>query len=97
VATIGRQLGISGPTRFVGRETELAVLTQALERVGAGHGQVVVIVGMALAECVGCDHGCVQVPERDIPLRWRLSGNRDHLRAEDLSLHGHGSPWLLQA
>jgi Adenylate and Guanylate cyclase catalytic domain/AAA ATPase domain len=36
-----------GLTRFVGRETELAVLTQALERAGAGHGQVVAIVGEA--------------------------------------------------
>jgi class 3 adenylate cyclase len=36
-----------GLTRFVGRETELAALTQALERAGAGHGQVVAIVGEA--------------------------------------------------
>src|SRR5262249_18174947 len=36
-----------GLTRFVGRETELAVLGQALERSGAGHGQVVAIVGEA--------------------------------------------------
>ena len=36
-----------GLTRFVGRETELAVLTQALERAGTGHGQVVAIVGEA--------------------------------------------------
>ena len=46
---------------------------------------------------VGCEHGCVQVRERNIPLRWRLSGNSDHLRVEDFSLHGQGSPWLLQA
>jgi predicted ATPase/class 3 adenylate cyclase len=36
-----------GLTRFVGRETELAVLVQALERAGAGHGQVVALVGEA--------------------------------------------------
>jgi class 3 adenylate cyclase len=36
-----------GLTRFVGREAELAVLTQALGRAGAGHGQVVAIVGEA--------------------------------------------------
>jgi class 3 adenylate cyclase/tetratricopeptide (TPR) repeat protein len=36
-----------GLTRFVGRETELAVLTQALERAGTGHGQVMAIVGEA--------------------------------------------------
>ena len=36
-----------GFTRFVGREMELVALTQALERAGAGHGQVVAIVGEA--------------------------------------------------
>jgi hypothetical protein len=34
-------------TRFVGRQPELAALQQALERAGAGHGQVVAIVGEA--------------------------------------------------
>ena len=36
-----------GLTRFVGREPELAALGQALERAGAGHGQVVAVVGEA--------------------------------------------------
>jgi class 3 adenylate cyclase/tetratricopeptide (TPR) repeat protein len=36
-----------GLTRFVGREAELAALVQALERAGAGHGQVVAVVGEA--------------------------------------------------
>jgi class 3 adenylate cyclase/tetratricopeptide (TPR) repeat protein len=36
-----------GLTRFVGRQTELEALHQALERVRAGHGQVVAIVGEA--------------------------------------------------
>jgi class 3 adenylate cyclase len=36
-----------GLTRFVGRDTELAALVQALERAGAGHGQVVAVVGEA--------------------------------------------------
>jgi class 3 adenylate cyclase/tetratricopeptide (TPR) repeat protein len=36
-----------GLTRFIGRETELGVLTQALEQVGAGHGQMVAAVGEA--------------------------------------------------
>jgi class 3 adenylate cyclase len=36
-----------GLTRFVGRQTELASLQQALERAGAGHGQVVALVGEA--------------------------------------------------
>src|SRR6266852_5061801 len=36
-----------GLTRFVGRDTEFAALIQALERAGAGHGQVVAVVGEA--------------------------------------------------
>src|SRR5262249_43294442 len=36
-----------GLTRFVGRQQELAALQQALERTGAGHGQVVALVGEA--------------------------------------------------
>jgi class 3 adenylate cyclase/tetratricopeptide (TPR) repeat protein len=36
-----------GLTRFVGRQQELAALQQALERAGAGHGQVVAMVGEA--------------------------------------------------
>jgi class 3 adenylate cyclase/tetratricopeptide (TPR) repeat protein len=34
-----------GLTRFVGRQQELLALQQALERAGAGHGQVVALVG----------------------------------------------------
>jgi class 3 adenylate cyclase len=36
-----------GLTRFVGRDPELDALTQALARAGAGHGQVVALVGEA--------------------------------------------------
>jgi class 3 adenylate cyclase/tetratricopeptide (TPR) repeat protein len=36
-----------GLTRFVGRQTELEVLRQALTQAGAGHGQVVAMVGEA--------------------------------------------------
>ena len=36
-----------GLTRFVGRDTEFAALVQALEQAGAGHGQVVAVVGEA--------------------------------------------------
>jgi predicted ATPase len=36
-----------GLTRFVGRDTELAALVQALAWTGAGHGQVVAVVGEA--------------------------------------------------
>jgi len=38
---------VRGLTRFVGRDTEMAALGQALERAGAGHGQVVAVVGEA--------------------------------------------------
>jgi AAA ATPase domain len=34
-----------GRTRFVGRQTELEMLRQALERAGDGHGQVVAVIG----------------------------------------------------
>src|SRR5262249_4635593 len=36
-----------GLTRFVGRQTELVALHQALERAGSGHGQVVALIGEA--------------------------------------------------
>jgi predicted ATPase len=36
-----------GLTRFVGRQTELALLEAALAQAGAGHGQVVAVVGEA--------------------------------------------------
>ena len=36
-----------GLTRFVGRETELVAVQQALARAEAGHGQVVALVGEA--------------------------------------------------
>src|SRR5262245_21454311 len=36
-----------GLTRFVGRETELTALGQALDRAGIGHGQVVAVIGEA--------------------------------------------------
>jgi tetratricopeptide (TPR) repeat protein len=52
-----------GLTRFVGRDTEFAALVQALERAGAGYGQVVAVVGEAgvgksrlVYECVHSHH-----------------------------------------
>src|SRR6516162_9290448 len=47
-SAIRRRLQVSaarGLTRFVGRQHELESLQQTLERAGAGHGQVVAIVG----------------------------------------------------
>jgi predicted ATPase/class 3 adenylate cyclase len=49
-STIRRRLQASaarGLTRFVGRQQELMALQRALEHVGAGHGQVVAMVGEA--------------------------------------------------
>ena len=52
-----------GLTRFVGRQQELAALQQALAQAGAGHGQVVAVVGEAgvgksrlVYECVHSHH-----------------------------------------
>jgi tetratricopeptide (TPR) repeat protein len=54
---------VRGLTRFVGRETEMAALAQALAQAGAGHGQVVAAVGEAgvgksrlVYECVHAQH-----------------------------------------
>ena len=49
-----------GLTRFVGRETELAALVQALERARAGHGQVVAVVGEAGVGKSRLVYECVQ-------------------------------------
>jgi class 3 adenylate cyclase/tetratricopeptide (TPR) repeat protein len=49
-STIRRRLQASaarGFTRFVGRQQELVALQQTLEQAGAGHGQVVALVGEA--------------------------------------------------
>jgi class 3 adenylate cyclase/tetratricopeptide (TPR) repeat protein len=50
VSALRRRLQVAaarGLTRFVGRQAELAVLHQALEQAGSGHGQVVAAVGEA--------------------------------------------------
>jgi predicted ATPase len=56
-------MAAQGLTRFVGRDTELAALVQALERAKAGHGQVVAVVGEAgvgksrlVYECIHSHH-----------------------------------------
>jgi class 3 adenylate cyclase/tetratricopeptide (TPR) repeat protein len=51
-----------GLTRFVGRETERAALVQAVERAGAGHGQVVAVVGEAGVGKSHLVYECVHVP-----------------------------------
>jgi class 3 adenylate cyclase len=65
-STIRRRLQASaarGLTRFVGREAELTAVRQALKQAGAGHGQVVAVVGEAgvgksrlVYECVHTHH-----------------------------------------
>src|SRR2546430_13436551 len=65
-STIRRRLQASaarGLTRFVGRQQELTALQQALVQAGAGHGQVVALVGEAgvgksrlVYECVHSHH-----------------------------------------
>jgi class 3 adenylate cyclase/tetratricopeptide (TPR) repeat protein len=49
-STIRRRLQASaarGLTRFVGRQQELTALQQGLEQAGAGHGQIVAVIGEA--------------------------------------------------
>jgi predicted ATPase/class 3 adenylate cyclase len=58
-----------GLTRFVGRQTELAALQQALERAGAGHGQVVALVGEAGVGKSRLVYECVRAPQTQ---GWRV-------------------------
>ena len=53
---------VRGLTRFVGRDTELAALGQALERAGGGHGQVVAVVGEAGVGKSRLVYECVHAP-----------------------------------
>ena len=53
---------VRGLTRFVGRDTELAALGQALERAGAGQGQVVAVVGEAGVGKSRLVYECVHSP-----------------------------------
>src|SRR5439155_11935397 len=53
---------VRGLTRFVGRDTELAALVQALERAGAGQGQVVAVVGEAGVGKSRLVYECVRSP-----------------------------------
>ena len=60
-----------GLTRFVGREAELAALRQVLDQAGAGHGQVVAIVGDAGVGKSRLVYEC-PVPPRRAGARWRV-------------------------
>ena len=53
---------VRGLTRFVGRDTELTALGQALKRVGAGQGQVVAVVGEAGVGKSRLVYECVRSP-----------------------------------
>src|ERR687886_767712 len=53
-----------GLTRFVGRQQALAVPEQAPERAGAGHGQVVAVVGEAGVGKSRLVYECVQAAHR---------------------------------
>jgi predicted ATPase/class 3 adenylate cyclase len=58
-----------GLTRFVGRQTEVATLHQALERAGAGHGQVVALVGEAGVGKSRLVYECIHAPQTQ---GWRV-------------------------
>ena len=60
------------PGSFVGRERELQQLAQAVEQAGAGHGQVVAIVGEAgvgRSSRQDRESDGVTVPGRQLPIR----------------------------
>jgi len=58
-----------GLTPFVGRQTEVAALQQALERAGEGHGQVVALVGEAGVDKSRLVYECVHAPQTQ---GWRV-------------------------
>ena len=60
---------VRGLTRFVGRDTELAALGQALERAGSGHGQVVAVMGEAGVGKSRLVYECVHAPSTQ---GWRV-------------------------
>src|SRR4029453_16942423 len=60
---------VRGLTRFVGRDTEMAALGQALERAGAGQGQVVAVVGEAGVGKSRLVYECVHSPRMQ---GWRV-------------------------
>jgi tetratricopeptide (TPR) repeat protein len=75
---------VRGLTRFVGRDTELAALVQALERAKAGHGQVVAVVGEAGVGKSRLVYECVQAHRAQ---GWRV------LESASVS-YGKATPYL---
>jgi tetratricopeptide (TPR) repeat protein len=75
---------VRGLTRFVGRDTELTALVQALERAGAGHGQVVAVVGEAGVGKSRLVYECVQAHRQQ---GWRV------LESASVS-YGNATPYL---
>jgi class 3 adenylate cyclase len=75
---------LRGLTRFVGREPELAALTQALERARAGHGQMVALVGEAGVGKSRLVYECLQSPRTQ---GWRV------LEAASVS-YGKATPYF---
>ena len=60
---------IRGLTRFVGRETELGMLHRTMERAGAGHGQIVCIIG---EPGVGKSRLVHEFIHGELPPAWRV-------------------------
>jgi hypothetical protein len=75
-------IAVGGLTRFVGRETELAALVQALERAGSGHGHVVAVVGEAGVGKLRLVYECVHAHHKALALA-------DELGMRPLQAHCH--------
>jgi tetratricopeptide (TPR) repeat protein len=58
-----------GLTRFVGRQTELRILREALEQAGAGHGQIVGVIG---EPGVGKTRLFYEFAHEDLPPGWLI-------------------------
>jgi class 3 adenylate cyclase/tetratricopeptide (TPR) repeat protein len=77
-------LAARGLTPFVGRQAELAALHQALAQAGAGHGQVVAVVGDAGVGKTRLFHEFTEVARAQ---RWRVLESRS-------ASYGQATPYL---
>jgi class 3 adenylate cyclase len=75
---------IRGLTRFVGRETELGMLRRAMERAGAGQGQIVCVIG---EPGVGKSRLLHEFIHGALPAEWRV------IEAATVS-YGRATPYL---